>query len=280
MTEEIITAPAAPELSNVEPSQVTEPSGITEAPVAEPLVEQPAVDESVTDETVDEVVEKPPKHKQTYQERMNELTYKRREAERQAAYWKAQVEQSTTAAVPITDEPPKADDFATVEEFVDSHYKWRRAKELRETQTATVQQLENQALEQFNDRSSELRAAKPDFDEVVNAPVFTPTMRAVVLNSDKGPEMAYYLGSKGNRQFADRIRNMTPLQQAIELGKLESRFVETKTNAKKTTGAPPPIAPVGSTAVPIPKDSEMSTEAWYEKAERERLEKIKAHYGR
>jgi hypothetical protein len=99
-------------------------------------------------------------------------------------------------------------------------------------------------------------------------------MAETIQMSDVGPDLAYYLGS--NPREADRISKLTPYSQAKEIGKLEAKLASEPV-LKKTTSAPPPIAPISGRSTGAPSFDttdprsvkSMSTSEWIE-AERQR----------
>lgn len=101
----------------------------------------------------------------------------------------------------------------------------------------------------FQKRTAEVRAAKPDFDEVVSTvdiPTNSPLGQAI-LTSEAGPDMLYELAA--NPAELARISALPPLAAARELGRLEAKLASgaaPKTAAKPVARkpAPPPIAPV------------------------------------
>ena len=242
-----------------------------EIPVEEPT-EEPVVEEG-------EIPIIEPPRKKTAQERIDEITRARREAEREREYWKkvALEKEQTPAPVDTPKGParPTLDQFETTVEYEDALFEWRdRVKSIESA--ATTERVEQEtAVRTFNDRARKLREENDDFDEVIEAPVFSPTMRSVLLQSDNGPEVAYFLGKPENRDQAEKIRNLPASRQAYEIGKLESNLLLAK-KTKKVPGAPAPINPVGMGGGGREKDpSEMTTEEWMAWDKQRELDKIK-----
>ena len=114
---------------------------------------------------------------------------------------------------------------------------------------------------------------------MIEAPVFSPVMRAALLKSENGPEVAYFLGLPENRDTAEKIRSLPIEMQPYELGKLATKL-ELAKQTKKVPSAPPPIKPVGMTGGGTGVDpSKMTTEEWMEWDKQKRLEKLKQRYG-
>lgn len=241
-----------------------------EAPAEEP-VEQTEVKEPETE--IAEVAEPP---KKTAQDRINELTRKRREAEREAEYWKSKATQPETPKAEATGEP-SLDQFETTEQYVKALVRWERKQDERESQAAKDKREEDEALSSFQRRADKLRAEAEDFDEVVESTPFTPYMRKTIAQSDNGPAVAYYLGQ--NKEIAEKLCSLSPDKQIYELGKLETKILLAK-ETKKVSAAPKPISPVGMGGGAKEKDpSDMSDDEWYAWEKKQQLEKLKKKLG-
>lgn len=206
----------------------------TEA-TAEALVETP---EATTGQTATENAVKqtdpapgddaaaPPKKKHWAHERIDELTRQRREAERQAEFWKAKAE--------------KIQDLDSLEydDQIAERVLIRNRREQGETAAESAGSL---AQEIFDIRQDEARERFPDYDAVALNPKvrITPGMAQVIQDSELGPDIAYQLGK--NPAEAVRIAALPAHRQAAELGKLEARISAPKRLAKQP---PDPVQPV------------------------------------
>jgi hypothetical protein len=252
---------------------------------AEPEVPVVPTETVETKEEVAPVVETPVKPKKTAQERIDEITRARREAEREAAYWrKAAIEKDTPKPAapesPVVAGPqrPKIEQFDTQEQYEDALFTWR--DNVREIQTAQAKREKEhvEALDAFNTRAAKLREEHEDFDEVIESPVFSPSMRVAILQSENGPDLAYYLGLEVNRELASKIRNLSVERQLYEMGKLETNLLFSK-QTKKVTNAPAPIRPVGMSGAGGDIDpSKMSTDEWMRWRKEQQIEKLKKKY--
>lgn len=251
----------------------------------EVAVEEVKEEVQETAEVKEEVAEtKPPEpKKKTAQERIDEITRARREAEREKEYWKqvalAKKEEPPTKQEPSIYPPrPKVEQFETTQEYEDALLEWHENK--KEVQTrANRQRVEQEsAVKTFNERAEKLRTEHEDFDEVIEAEVFSPVMRAALLKSETGPEIAYFLGKPENWKEADRIRNLPLEMQPYELGKLETKLLVAK-QTKKITDAPPPIKPVGMTGGSEKDPSKMTIEEWMAWDKQKEEDKRKSQYG-
>ena len=108
-------------------------------------------------------------------------------------------------------------------------------------------------------------------------------MAAVIREAEKGPDIAYFLGS--NPKEAERISRLSPFLQAKEIGRLEAKLLADPP-VRKTSSAPAPIRPIKpkAEAAPVydttdPRSIEtMSTDDWIA-AERARQRKaLEARY--
>lgn len=177
-----------------------------------------------------------PKKKHWAHDRIDELTRQRREAERQAEYWKARAEQHVDY------------DSLDYEEGIAERVRKANRQEQLETAQATAAQLAGEA---FSYREAEARERLPDYDAVTrnpNVPI-TPDMAEVIRDSDVGPELAYHLGK--NPQEALRLAQLHPTRRAVEMGKLEARLTRPKPVGKQP---PEPVRPVNGIAAGGSKD--------------------------
>ena len=213
------------------------------------------------------------------QPRIDELTRKVRENEREAAYWRSRAE----AAAAPPKEPPKKptpdqfDDYgAFVEALTDfkAEEKANAVVEARE-KAATERKQQETRVTTWNERVIEARKTIPDYDAVMAAssvPVSDAVMDEL-RDSELGPQLAYHLDR--NPDVAEKLNAMSPRQAAREIGRLEAKLLSTASASPepqvdapqtpeppapkvKTTNAPPPVKPVGqgrSTAVDLAKAS-------------------------
>lgn len=191
-----------------------------------------------------------PKRKHWAHERIDDLTRQRREAERQAEYWKARAIQSVD---------PNTLEY---EEGIAERVSQRHRQEQADTAKETAGQL---AVEAFTYRETIAREKFADYDVVARNPnvSITPAMAEIIRDSDVGPDLAYHLGK--NPTEAARIAALPSTRQAVELGKLEARVTAPKPLPKQP---PPPVSPVSGVAAGGTKDpNEMSMaefKAWRE----------------
>lgn len=256
-----------------EPVEVEQPA--TETPPAEPA--EPTEPKEGEAEEEAPPAEKPaaPK-KQTAQERIDELTRARREAEREAADLRRRLEALEARAPreaptekpeesPKDDAtgPPKPEDFEFGE--LDSRYiaavvdyqTERRFEEFRQRDAQERQQAEARA--KFAQQIELGRKKYDDFEEKVvrgaqeGAWPLSETLGVLLVGSEVGEDIAYELAS--NPGEAERVFRLPATEQARYFGRLEAKFsaaraAATGGNAPAETPAttrapqaPPPVTP-------------------------------------
>jgi hypothetical protein len=204
---------------------------------------------------------------------------KRIAAENRAAYWQrkaveqpqrphtpAQPDQQPPAEMPEGNAKPDPSQFDDYDQYIDALTTWKvdakraewEADQQRRQQNAAYQEREAR----FREKLDEGFANYQDFGDVVFDPTLpiSQTMKEIVMESDKPAEVLYHLAK--NRVDAVRISRMTPAAAAREIVKIENQLGVTKPGAqqKKSTGAPPPISPVGPSGS-HEKDPEKMTQA-------------------
>lgn len=250
-------------------------TGATAAPaqISAPA-EQPQVQgsESATEQVDAQPQDKPRDEKGRYvpQERVNEITRARREAERERDFYRQQLEQfqwqQPAQQVPQDIPDPSAYDF--------DMQKWGSDLASRVSQTAFEQaqqqfhQAQRQAYEQqliqsFASKESEYAAANPDYWDGVSAlqsvANFGPDVGEILATSDHGPAILHYLSQ--HLDEADRISRLPPHIAAAQLGRIEAKVSAPK--PKPVTSAPAPAPALQGGTQPASKDpARMSDEEW------------------
>lgn len=228
-----------------------------------------------------------PRRKSGAEARIDELTRLRREAERDRDYWRDHAtRQQPAKPEPVVAEKPKAPptleqynyDEAAYQAALVAHVKEEAARQVREEFRREQAELtEKQRTEAWRKRESEFAAKTPDYrDKAHYAPV-SDVMVEIIKDSQKGPELAYYLGN--NPDESRSIAQMSERQAALALGRIEAKLEKPSAPApapKPVSKAPPPppkieaadSAPRVSTT--SPDSDSMSDDEWV-KAERARL---------
>lgn len=166
---------------------------------------------------------------------------------------------------PETVAAPKQDDYPDFEAYLIARAKHAvvpevRAELMREIESVQKQRVESERQEQVKQSSAEFlrkcQAAAPryaDYDEIAGSVLSDPgfpvsnAMAEVIRESDKGPDLLYWLGS--HPEEAAKLSRLSPLAAARELGRVESTL---SAPPKKTvTQAPnPPPTLKGSNSAP------------------------------
>lgn len=234
------SADPAVALSDVTPPQVEKDvKNIRNSsePTAETIADSPDV------ETSSEV-----EPRSRARERIEDLVAERNAAKEYAEYWRQQALGIMTQATapPKPQEPPKPLD--PVETKVQEALARERAEEAN-----------RQAIGHFEAKIEVFKEDHPDFDIVManpRLPQLAQTAAAMIVESDYSAEMTYALGK--DPALATRISRMTPSQQGLAIGRLEttvSKKPEPSGPTKSVTTPPPPApkpAPAVTQAPPPP----------------------------
>lgn len=207
--------------------------------------------------------------------RLAELAYKAREAERERKATAERVvalEAELQAAREGKGGAPRSDDFDSYEAYLDERSKWLFAQQLQQHEKKRTddqkqaQQLEAQTRKQVRIESVMTSGAESfkDFDttlqaiEAVANPDEIREALDVVLESDRAAELLYYLGK--NPTEVAKLKQLNPLMQAREIGRLEALF-----ESKKLTAAPPPVETLKGNGGRVTSDKAPADPAEYRK---------------
>jgi len=166
-------------------------------------------------------------------------------------------------------EMPTIDKFDNFEDYVTAKAEYIAAKKIQDTlsehekrqQEQRAQAARQQTVESWNKRIAS--ADIPDFHDVVassDVPM-TTAMQDAIMESEVGPRLAYHLAT--HPEEAEQIARMTPIGAVRALTQIEDRLLKAA-NEAKTTNAPPPVRPAGSSASGK-KDPGKMTDAEYMK---------------
>lgn len=225
------------------------------------------------DDNEDEPEEKPAKPKSRFQERIDDLVGKQRDAERRLADALAEIEklkQNTPEPKPTPqvkqaeNEPvgPSPDDVNEdgTEKYPLGEFDPKYIKDLtrftiaqeqeaikaKEKEQALQQEIEREKAELAQSWSEKVGPAQeryPDFQEKGEALVsvfegidqnYGEYLSATLMSMEFGPDVLYYLAN--NVDEATKIVNSGPTKATIALGRLEARFAEA--NAEKQIAKP------------------------------------------
>jgi hypothetical protein len=216
--------------------------------------------------------QEPKRNRRTFQKRIDQLTAELRDTQRRLTE-KSQPEITTKEPA-----APKREDFADYEEYIEAKAEHKatqaagkaidEARKAQRQEHETAQESQQQrafmeARETTLDRGVE---AYEDFEAVTTNEdlTITPVMADALLSSDKGHDLWYHLGK--HPEVAEKIANMHPVQQLMELGRLEASLAV----AKKTSAAPKPTEVVqGRGSFNNALNDKLSTKEWIKRRNEE-----------
>lgn len=251
---------------------------------ADPTVLEPTADDQAAETPTDqsEGEDKPKKKGGGFQNRIDRLTRRAAEAEREAAELRQQLTQSKPAAITPTDadpEPqrPKETDFSdwtkfeeAKEDYIVAKAEWKarqaiasRVQEAQSRQqTEQVQNQRREAVKRFEKAAEAVAPHYEGLDEAVDRffsdksmPVSQAMAEYIMEHSERGPELVYALDA--DLDEAERISKLPPIAAAKALARLEDKLP--KPEARKVSGAPAPTKTVkGSAESPVKRPEDMS----------------------
>lgn len=246
------------------------------ASLAAPASAEPDKDskEPKTDDKPNEGDQKPAK--KSAQERIVELAHKRQEAEAkaEASEQRAKALQAQLDALKAQAQPmestakPTRTQFTSDDDYIEALTDWKAqeavAKRERQQLEARQQAEQSEVAQQWDKRQQEAIAAIPDYAEVIGKSdvVVPPYVHQALLESEQGPEIAYYLAL--HPEEAKRIAVMKPLAAIKRIASLERDLAEPDDDAPaqkasdppKKSKAPEPIHPVRGAAASNPGKAE------------------------
>lgn len=255
-------------------NQLADSPAPEQAPTAEPVAEETLAPENDQ-----------PNEQQTKtftQEELDAIVGKRL-AREQRKWEREQSRKVQTAPAPAELPPPEQ--FDSVDAYADA-LATRKAEELLAQRELERQKMD--LLEAYHDREEEARGKYDDFEQVAYNPKLpiSNAMAETIQASDMGPDIAYYLGS--NPKEAARIASLnSPILQAKEIGRIEAK-IASEPVLKRTTSAPPPIAPISGRGSGAPSYDttdprsikNMTTSEWIEADRQRQMKKWEAQRNR
>lgn len=269
----------------MDPEVVVAPA--TEAVIADPApaTVTPAVTADPAPATVVEGQEPPVPQGEKSSKAVEELKAqrkKRQDAEREAAYWKGVAEgrgkqepsvpaQETSPSAPVTPVAPKLDQFETYEQYeaAKDEYLVQLAEHraIQRIQTTQQQQAVQAAAQAFQKRIDAAVKEDPSLAGVLADPTLprNSTMVAVVQESENAPKLLRWLDQ--NRDEAQRIATLPPLQAAREMGIIEAKitFAPKQEPVRVVSAAPAPITTVTTTSSAAVDEDLLSMEEYHKR---------------
>lgn len=247
--------------------------------VPEVAIETPPVAqaENPPQEPVATEEEEPKQAEKTFTKAEVEQRIQERLAKEQRRYERrleGEIEQlrQAQAPKPVQVEQPGRPDrakYANDEAFIEDLAGWKADLKINEKLGQREQQSQQevqhraftQTLQTYVQRAEAIRKTNPDYDEIVHSQdlSISRAMAETIVQSDKGPEVALYLGNHPDE--AAKIAQMSYALAAKEIGKIEAKMEATK---PKISNAPAPMKPIHS-AQALVKDLESLSQEEFEK---------------
>ena len=238
-----------------------------ETQVQEPEVQEPETQEPETQEGQEPETQETQRGKKSAQQRINEITKAKYDAEREAAYWRGIAEgsrpQTQQVPEPAAREPaakPNLADFTDYETYIEALTDWKTTQKVTEVvhnqRAATVQERHQaEAMELAKgwvSKQETVRKSIADYDEVMGGAdtVVAPYITDAILTSDRGPEVAYHLAK--NPALAEKLNRLSPIAAAREIGRIEAALEKSSPGTTRT--APPAPAKTTRSSATIPGD--------------------------
>ena len=252
--------------------------GASVAPVDNAAKEQ-ITDQAQAQDTTTEQVDKPQDDKPrdekgrfVPQERVNEITRARREAERRAEALERELatlrqQQPAQHQPQNSDKPPSIADYDyDLDRFTAAmtEYAVKQAEARAESRITTKAQQERQQNMQrtYAERAAKYAADNPDFDKSIDelgrAIRFSPEVVEAIAASEHGPAVAHYLAQ--HLDEADEVSRLPSHLAALKLGRIEAQVSAPKT--KPVTKAPDPAPTLGGGAAASKDPDRMTTDEW------------------
>lgn len=237
------------------------------------------------------------KSKGGFQRRIDELTQRQRDAQREADYWREVAmravpaqPQSAQPAAPQAPQPPDPSKYQGGEwdpEYQrarDAYVQDAAAREAemrvyRRLQQAAMAQQQMQAQAHFQAKAETFRERQAAFaDEVedyhdaykvvnsiaAQAPQLDAVLSDSLADSEYGPHVVYFLGK--HPAEARALAQMAPVAAARHIGRIEARIEREREAAKAATKAPRPPPTVGGGGAARARPEDAKSFAEYEAA--------------
>jgi len=157
--------------------------------------------------------------------------------------------EAANKAVELAKEKIKAtlEEKTAYEEMIGAHAQELEAEaQDARKQAETIEAAERQLVDQsWSERVMEAKSRYADFEQVALAPdvPITPAIADMLKHSEKGPDLAYFLGmNKAAAAELAALSKTSPVQAAWALGRLEASI--SAPTPRMTSQTPDPIAPV------------------------------------
>ena len=200
------------------------------------------------------------------QAKINKITAEKYAEKRRADELERKLNEQTAQA-PTTNQQstnePKLEDFDYDEQaftvaLIDHRVNQKALEIQQQQQQAQAQSSQQKIASDFDLKVAKLKETKPDYEQVVaNIPQLPDQTLNAIMQHEKGPELADYLGR--HLDVADFMATADPMAAAMKLGQISAQLTAT-TKTVKTSAAPEPIEPVNSGGISNKSQEEMSME--------------------
>lgn len=222
-------------------------------------------------EIEEESTEAEPKEKSNLQARFDKITREKYQALTEAEQLRKEVEELRAK---VTETKPKTptleeydyDEEAHTQALIDAKVAAAVQETLRKQQTEAQRNAEvSQRVQKFAEKEAKFAQTVDDYDQVTRSEslMINDLMAEIIQTSDKGPEMAYFLGK--NPQEAYRISRLPPIEAQRALLRIEAG-AEAK---PAITRAPDPVPDIGGEDVPVEDMDKLPPEQWMKRRNRQ-----------
>lgn len=197
--------------------------------------------------------------------RIDELTRRRYDAERERDHWRDMALKSQPPAK-VEEAPQTMKSLADFGYDESKYWAYVRTETRKEAAAAAREELDKTLTNetaaevdaQFEDRESDFAKDLADYHQVTRDErlAISESMAKVAKRSELGPAILYHLGK--NPRLAAQISRLDPLDQAREIGRIEATLAK-KPVVPKVSGAPPPTPKIEAGDAKVEKEpTEMS----------------------
>jgi hypothetical protein len=206
------------------------------------------------------------------QERVNEITKARREAERRAEALERELT-SLRQQHPVQHQPQSHEKAPALSDFNYDMDEWARATQeylLTQAESRVEQKISTRSQQErqqtiqksYEERATKYAADHPDFDAAVDDLTrtvrFAPEVIEAIGVSDHGPAVVHYLAQ--HLDEADRIARLPAHLAAAQVGRIEAQVSTAK--PKPVTNAPSPAPTLGGGAAASKDPDRMTSDEW------------------
>jgi len=206
----------------------------------------------------------PEPKKDAVQARINEITKKFHDAQRDAEHWRSKAnERPAPEPVIKLDTKTLADFDYDEQKFSEHNANYYKQEALRLVNETHQNQSANVKMQQFSAKEAEFAEKNDDYFNVTRNPSATLTqeMLEIAQDSEHGPELLHHLGK--HQTVAMKLAGLAPLALAREMGILEAKLGTT--TEKKVSTAPKPAPKIKGAANKLQKDPNDMSDAEFRK---------------